>query len=294
MNKKISLLGAACIIIGIAGLTLWGWGWNSSISGLIPSLKLGDRDLIEHEQRWTFSDGELQELKLAFPHDANIQFTESGSDEGYVALEGRLEENIIQRLQQTRLEGAKLGLDMEPERQPIELFAFGPGSRSQITVAVPRGTELSRLDIKDTSGSIEVTNARVQETHIELTSGDLNIRDFRGGQLAVNMTSGDVSIQDAKAAVNLELTSGDIELKGLSGDGAIRSTSGSVSVEQREAGNLDIELKSGDVDIRTAPAFKAIYDVRASSGEVEAPVSSPGATNVIKVNTTSGDIRISE
>jgi hypothetical protein len=294
MTKKISIIATVCITIGAAGMIIWGWPWGSSASSFIPSVQLGSKDLVDHKQQWDFSGEELKELKLAFPHDASIQFTESGSDQGYVALEGRFEENVIRRLQQTRLGNGKLALDMEQEQQLIEISVFSPGSSSQITVAVPNGAQLSRLDIKDTSGSIEVADARAQETNMELTSGDLNIHDYKGERLTVNMTSGELSIQDAEAAVELGMTSGDIVLNGLSGDGVIRATSGNVHVEQREAGNLDIELHSGDVNIRTAPAFKGIYDIRTASGEVEAPVSSPGAVNVIKVNTTSGDVKISE
>lgn len=51
---------------------------------------------------------------------------------------------------------------------------------------------------------------------------------------------------------------------------------------------------SGDVKIKQAPDFKGVYNVRSDSGSINTPESVPGSVNVIKVETTSGDIYISK
>lgn len=94
--------------------------------------------------------------------------------------------------------------------------------------------------------------------------------------------------------MELKLTSGDVTIRDYSGNGLISLTSGETNITQRAVANLEVNADSGDVKIKQAPDFKGVYNVRSDSGNINTPESVPGSVNVIKVETTSGDIYISK
>ena len=145
-----------------------------------------------------------------------------------------------------------------------------------------------------TAGSkvtIQVPENAIPHVNLRTTSGDIDVQDVALADLNVTSTSGDINI-DLNEDQNLKLvevctTSGDIEATAFTHEMTIASTSGDVEVEGRYH-NLTVNTISGDIDVRADVmnmTFKAV------SGDVDLAFDS-NVIRDVQGNTISGDIDI--
>lgn len=131
-------------------------------------------------------------------------------------------------------------------------------------------TDISTADVKVNSGKITI-NRTSGDVKAEVTSGDLTVTAVRGTTRLV-ATSGEVKGRDLSGAVNAEVTSGNVELRlAKAASVTVRANSGNVGLGV-PAGQyrLDVSTKSGDqkVGIPDTPGATHLLDVTASSGDV--------------------------
>ncbi|MGG4216896.1 DUF4097 family beta strand repeat-containing protein [Paenibacillus jamilae] len=283
MNKKWFIAAGLCIVIGVAGMVVYGAPWNQQAM----------KETTAINKKWTFARGQLQNLKLDSSDDVSILFTPGAGDQGTIRISGEVQTKVANQVQNARIENGKLTIQSKPAPS-LSFFTFTPDLNQTITVEMPSGEALTNLQIDAHSGNVKLQDASVENTSITATSGTAEITNLRGTHLIANLTSGSFIADQLTADMKLELTSGDATIRDYSGNGLLTLTSGSSNITQRTISNLEVNSDSGDVKIKQAPDFKGVYNVHSDSGSINTPESVPGAASVIKVETTSGDIDITK
>ncbi|WP_339157884.1 DUF4097 family beta strand repeat-containing protein [Paenibacillus sp. FSL W8-0186] len=316
MNKKgWSLIATLCIILGIGGMIYQGFDF--------------EKEQPAYTQKWTFGDDELQSLSIDSDYNVNFEFIHSPDGTNYVEASGNLPQKSIDKLTGTKIAAQSLALHFQ-EEYVIRFLSFNFRSSTQhVTVALAdperslnqisvdllanngnfkalRAKEISletksgnltaqnltadRLKIQNFSGIISLDEIAA-DTDIKLTSGNVRLNNIRGS-LTSEMTSGDFSAQDMKGDIQVTATSGNIKISEWTGNGTIKSTSGNITIKEQRSDSLDISIHSGNVALSADPEFQGIYDLRATSGRIEAPDSPSVTEDLIKVRSTSGNITI--
>lgn len=283
MNKKWFIAAGLCIIIGVAGMVAYRAPWNKQAMGEITAI----------DKKWTFTRGQLQDLKVNSSYDVSIVFTPGSGEQGTIRMSGEVQTQVADQIHNARIENGKLSIQSEPPRS-LAFFSISPELKQTITVEMPAGETLKGLQADVHSGNVKLQDASIQNTSITATSGNAEISNLQGTRLVAKLTSGNFTASQITADMELRLTSGDAKIRDYSGNGQVSLTSGSTNITQRTTANLKVDSDFGDVRIKQAPDFKGIYNVRSDSGSIDTPESVPGSVNVIKVKTTSGDIHISK
>ncbi|GAA0136456.1 hypothetical protein YSY43_32970 [Paenibacillus sp. YSY-4.3] len=316
MNKKgWTLIATLCIILGISGMIYQGFS-------------LGDEQPA-YTQKWTFGDNELQSLSINSAYNVDFEFIHSPDGTNYVEASGNLPQKSIEKLTETKIADHALALHFQEEHVIRFLSLNFQSSTQHVTVALAdpeqslnriavdllanngnfkalRAKEISlettsgnlsgqnltadRLQIQNFSGLISLDEITA-DTELKLTSGNVKVNNLRGS-LTSKMTSGDFSAQDLNGDIQATITSGNIKISEWTGNGTFKSTSGNITIKEQRSDSLDVSIHSGNVTLSADSEFQGIYDLRATSGRIEAP-DSPGVTDdLIKVRSTSGNITI--
>ncbi|GGA42523.1 DUF4097 family beta strand repeat-containing protein [Paenibacillus physcomitrellae] len=281
----------------------------------------------DFERRWNLTAAQLQSLSIVSDDPSDIHFIPAKEGSGYVQLSGKLKPEIARRLSQT--EPAPDGLQLDLSSDSFSIFSFSfRSTKSQITVALPEGSELGRfqLDLKSGGGSIH--GVRAGRADLKTSSGRLVVSDVKAAQINLHSSSGKITAEQLEGTITAATSSGGMSLTRISGDGtytlssgnldgtgmtgqvAIQTSSGNVALSQfsgsgqiasrsgnitlsgQRSDSLNITARSGNVKLSKDDAFRGIYDLRASSGSIHAP-ESPGQTHdVIEIRTRSGNITI--
>ena len=146
-----------------------------------------------------------------------------------------------------------------------------------IDVALSEDEPLERVEMRSTSGDIEVT-AYVEEMIVSSTSGDVQV-EGRCNRLTANTISGDIDVCAAVESIAFKAVSGDVDMEFTTD--AIRNITGSTI--------------SGDIDVDLPTGF-GVMGIHTStrSGDVTTRYSSNGYGPTVNgsVSSMSGDITI--
>lgn len=203
----------------------------------------------------------------------------------------------------------------------------------KLTIYLPSDNNLD-LSVDSTSGNINMADMRFGDIRIKKTSGDAMIDGCTAKTMEYDSSSGNTNISGSRfGSMDIVSTSGDIEISKTPGDITIRSTSGNVGIMDAD-GTLDIGSTSGDVTIDMASADIAPvtvgitsgnlrlymyentafdFDAKTTSGNISSDIeiaisgklgksfvgdnvsgSANGGGALVRLNTTSGNIRITE
>ncbi|WP_339201094.1 DUF4097 family beta strand repeat-containing protein [Paenibacillus sp. FSL P2-0322] len=283
MNKKWFIAAGLCIVIGVAGMVAYGAPWSQQVM----------KETTAINKKWTFTRGQLQKLKVDSSDDVSILFTPGSGDQGTIRISGEVQTKVADQIHNAQIENGKLTIQSEPAPS-LSFLSITPDVDQTITVEMPSGETLTDLQVDAHSGNVKLQDASVQNTSITATSGTAEITNLQSTHLIANLTSGNFTASQLAADMELKLTSGDVTIRDYSGNGLISLTSGETNITQRAVANLEVNADSGDVKIKQAPDFKGVYNVHSDSGSIDTPESVPGSVNVIKAETTSGDINISK
>lgn len=316
MNKKgWTLLATICVILGISGMIYQGFNFEEKKPA--------------YTQKWTFNDNELQLLSINSEYDVEFEFITSPDGTNYVEASGNMPQKSIDKLTDTKIADQSLALQFMEERIVRFLDLDFQSSTQYVTVALTdpeqmlnridvdllanngnfkalRAKEMSlktnsgnlavqdlaadRLQIKNFSGKVSLEQVAA-DTELNVTSGNVKLDHFTGN-LTSKMTSGDFSAQNLQGDIHATMTSGNININDWTGNGTFKSTSGNIAIREQRSDSLDISIHSGNVSLSADPEFQGTYDLKATSGRIESPVS-PGVTDdLIKVRSTSGNITI--
>lgn len=218
-----------------------------------------ENNLPSYEKKWEYNAGELQQLLInSNSNNIEIKFIKSSNQTNYVEVKGNIKEETIDALENIVISNGNLPID----------FTSAPNFNFQFL-------------------NFNMLSSR---QYITVALADQNILD----SLQVSLSSGNVYLYDIEATqVETSLNSGNLSIKGLISERVVLKTgSGNITIIQSNVNTLDVEAGSGNVTITPASQFSGFYDLQANSGSVRAPESKRETTDVIKVRTRSGNIKV--
>lgn len=155
---------------------------------------------------------------------------------------------------------------------------------------------VGNIDIEASSGDVTVNGANSDSLTIATRSGNIKIDSASSKDTRISANSGDVSLGDV-VTDNVDLktssgniTSGSIKAKRING----RASSGDVMIRDCDASEINIMTNSGDVSIGIGSEMKYEYTTKTSSGDVNVPDSVKGADGKCNIETSSGDIDVTQ
>lgn len=182
-------------------------------------------------------------------------------------------------------------------------------------------------DLSTTSGNITVRDMVSGENDLSTVSGEIRT-DNMTGNMEMDSVSGDMQTTGGSGTVNAHSTSGNIRVEGFQGKydfstvsgtvyaegsdgyGRASSTSGDITIElAKVSGEISMDSTSGEVTLRIPVETGCTLEAATTSGDIttflkdmeynkrgnQAQGSNPGEGNTsIRIDTTSGDIRVEE
>ncbi|WP_179218801.1 DUF4097 family beta strand repeat-containing protein [Saccharibacillus sp. O23] len=269
-------------------------GSSASALAAVDNASLqGDERWQEVRKRWEFDSGAFQNLSLSSTDDVHIE-VKTDADTDYLELRGVVSKEAAERTLKTTGEADGIKLDLTgPSR--IRLISFGSGNNEvYLTLGLRDADQLRSAEFSIGSGTGDFGDFHAGRIEVDLSSGQLKADRLSGDDIALNLTSGSLDVNELIGASQIKLSSGMAKIAALEGDSVIRATSGMIDVTQRKSGNLDAEVSSGKIDIRTAEDFKGVYDLRVTSGLINAPESPGTDGDTIKARATSGMITVKQ
>lgn len=128
-----------------------------------------------------------------------------------------------------------------------------------------------RLEIKTSSGCVNLESTGADITSINTTSGDVFIKEISAGNLDIKTSSGNITgdTPDAKS-ISLEATSGDIQFKDVKCEKGFEAdtSSGGIKVNNITATDVRFSSTSGDQLIEDG-TFTGSGNFKTSSGELD-------------------------
>lgn len=315
-TKKWSFLAVVFIIAGFAGMAFQGF-------------KFGD-DLPFTEQKWSFGSGELKNLTIDTDYNIDLNFIDSPDGTNYVQVEGNMDQEVIDKLKNTKLSNQSLNVDLREDKNNWSFINISfQSTKQQITVALAdKGELLDSFIVRGGSSNVESAGVRSKEINIDITSGNIKLADAQSNQIQVKGTSGNITLDNIQGDTTVKLfsgniklnqiegtlsakgtsgnitadqiqgdteasvTSGNIKFNAFTGNGKFKATSGNITLSGQRSDSLDIEVTSGNARLSEDPEFKGFYDLQTGSGNIKAPDSPQQSKDVIKVRAGSGNIRI--
>jgi len=183
---------------------------------------------------------------------------------------------------------------------------FGWSNRVELEVLVPASVP---VEARATSGSLEIDGVRAP-VRAETSSGSLKVTNV-GGPAEVKATSGSITLENISGEVTASTSSGDLRGKRLQRVRQATTSSGDIMLEAIVAGPTEVRATSGDVDVKLLPGSSAQIDASSRSGDVrgrglsltsptqerralKGALGTPAADAVLTVQTTSGDIELTQ
>jgi DUF4097 and DUF4098 domain-containing protein YvlB len=136
---------------------------------------------------------------------------------------------------------------------------------------------ISVADGKDVSGIsmiIKVPKA-TQELVIATVSGDVLMKNVSAKEFSFNTISGNLTAENS----HFEKTNG-------------ITVSGDIEIESAISNEVKFESISGDVTLKLPPTQKSKFTLKSISGDIENTRASTEGAAEVRINTTSGDIKI--
>jgi len=151
------------------------------------------------------------------------------------------------------------------------------------------GPQEVALQLRNSSGSMMVSNVSNEETSLKVSSGKISATGINGN-LDIQATSGSLKIDGVKGNVQAGVTSGNADILNVSGDVMYKSTSGSLDAENID-GEIDVTLTSGNARLNNIGALGLLRftsgNIRAENAGLGDHTSFEGTSGNFKVQTPS-------
>lgn len=277
-NKRWSVLGIVLIVLGFAGMAYQRFDFGEEL----PS----------YQQKWTFEQDALGSLILNSDYDVDVEFIDSPDGSNYVEVSGNMEQEAIDKLKAEQITGNTLQLDFK-DNFDWSFFSINFQSTTQrVIVALADGSRLQQINYKSHIGNGDFSGLRAENIDLSVSDGNLRVDSILAGRLSLASTSGNITAKNIAGQAEVSVSSGNIKFDGFTGNGTFKATSGNIILTDQRSDSLDISVQSGNATLSADPQFRGFYDLQTTSGSITAPDSPQQTKDVIKVRTTSGNIRI--
>lgn len=272
--KKMILGAIILLIIGIIGTT-------ASV--------FANKDSLFHPKEWSekksISGKNIKEIQID-SGSVDVILEPSNSDDVQVDLLGK--ETIRKKGQY------KLKVDNDGDRINIkvkEKIRLGATFYSSIKLYVKIPEKMYQsLDVKSSSGELNVKEFSAENATFKAASGDVNVKNGKvNNKLVIESTSGTIKAANNQAEdLFLKATSGDItndDVK-VANQLSVQVSSGEINVNNNEAKKVKLKSTSGDINVDQLLAKES--EINATSGSIVVD----DISGTIIGNVTSGDIEI--
>lgn len=224
---------------------------------------------------------------------SNVKFQEGNSDKVKVTVYGHKNQDVTVKLEENELE-------IKKENNVFQLFAFFCWFRDEIIIEIPKDYN-GDIQIKTSSGKIELLDLEQANMQIESTSGNIecgnmsngnlkttsgNIRMGNSNEVTLKATSGNIMAEEIRNKGTIQTSSGKIEVKEIK-QGEIESTSGKVKIEK--ANRITATTTSGSIHINQIDGY---CNLSSNSGGVK--IENLQINENSTIHTTSGNVNISK
>lgn len=280
MSKKWKVTAIVLIIIGLAGLAF-------------NKFDLGDKQNISLKKEWTFDANTLKNMTIAGnSENLEVIFVKSSNESGSIVLEGEFNQMLIDKIENTAISGDHFELDLTT-RFELQFFSLNfKTTKDRITVALPNDDILDHLEVSSLSGNTKVEHVLAKNASFSTLSGNLNVLDVTSENLILKTSSGNIVAAEISSKLHASAGSGNIKITNIAGELTAETKSGNITITQKEIGNADVKTTSGNATFTTAKDFNGFYDLRSNSGNIKSPESLGTSAEIIKIRTTSGNIRV--
>lgn len=270
------------ILVGVGGAALFNFQFGAEKQS--------------YEQTWTFETNDLKQLSIMtddLPLRVNFVASEDGANS--IRMAGKAKEDVVDQIKNAKLSDGVLKIQAK-EGWTIGLMDFDFGSAQQVTVSLTEeaASALKMVQLHTDSGSIQVNGASADQGEIKSDSGSIKIYGFKGETLALKSDSGSIHGENLSAALSASSDSGSISIEHLNGTSNLNSDSGSIRLVKDDTSNATIKSDSGSVKVEVPASYGGFYDLKSDSGSIHAPDSEQQSTEVIKIRTDSGSIRVTQ
>lgn len=178
-------------------------------------------------------------------------------------------------------------LRIEYNQPGFHLFSIIPHDK-ELTVSLPEGLRLEKVDIHSTSGNLFIPALWTESVKLKSTSGDIRAA-VNARIVNSKLTSGDIELQVMSAAeeIKIESTSGDITLESAwaADKTEIESTSGKIRAAVKQTAKFKAKSTSGDIYTVLGNVKNA--NIKSTNGMVTVET---GSMEKLEIRTTSGDV----
>jgi hypothetical protein len=293
--------GIILVLVGVVALIQYQFGGN-------------DRS-VDYDRTWTFDNNELQELTIATDSmGLDVKFVKSTDGSNSVRITGHAREDIVDKVKSTELGDGRLNIDLNGKWHWgfLNFSEFRSGDQS-VTVALTDEARktLRTLDISGDSGSLKVTGAAAlngniasdsgsirlegyegRELSVKSDSGSIRLNNYQGDTLSIKSDSGSIRAENVRAELQAASDSGSITIDRLNGTAEVSTDSGQIQLTKEDGSGANVTSDSGSVRIVVPASYSGTYDLKSDSGSVYDPDQRGTSSEVIKVRTDSGSIRV--
>lgn len=218
----------------------------------------------------------------------------------------------------------KLSIHQEIENK-IKWFSFSFNSNkiNTVNLYIPKSYE-GKVNINSLSGNVKIENFNFEqlnayvtsgnitikevssETSINLrtTSGNINLNEVEAKLLNINTTSGNISLTSSRIVDDIKINamSGNIKLYNIKANQLIGgASSGNVELNQVDVLDIELRVTSGNISVDVIDqidnyrieASVVSGDIYYKGSKIKGRFTTSTGERKIKVNTTSGNIRLS-
>jgi len=155
-------------------------------------------------------------------------------------------------------------------------------SKGYIKITGPMNID---LDMKNSSGTIEVDKVVGDRTNLRVSSGKITATNI-SGDLVIKASSGSLTIDKVSGDVEAGVTSGNADISNVGGSVDYQSTSGTLTAD-RVKGELNVALTSGNAKLSN---IGSLGSMKFTSGNIRA--TNAGLSGKTNFNGTSGNFKI--
>ncbi len=166
-------------------------------------------------------------------------------------------------------------------------------SGKSLTVKLPRGVDISYLEIDSASAEVYISDIDASSADIESASGEVRITECSiSGDLELDAASGNVTITDTSVLGSLEIdtASGNVaaSLAGECMRASVDTASGNVKIDCIDISAIEVDTASGDVKLNLG-ATPMYMQTDTASGDITVTLPSDAAFSFI-TKSASGDV----
>ena len=188
------------------------------------------------------------------------------------------------------VENDTLIINITDSRKWYDYIGIGVGWQ-KITVYLPE-SEYGALDIKDSTGRIQIDSLYVKSMSLSVTTGDIKIAEIKcDGDIKIGVSTGKTKMNNVECQnLTSKGSTGNVDMTGVVAREklSVKRSTGDIKLDGCDAKELCVETDTGDV--KGSLLTEKVFIVQTDTGKKDVPKTTSGG--VCEITTDTGDIII--